>query len=191
MNMRSIFPARLTRSPWLALLALCACSSGLGPAGGYLVQDGKNIPSAGVKLTSIVDLAPQGGPGFAAGFEGQAMQRIGQGGDEWGQWQLMALSGFSHLPRPEQTFIGYEAFATSGVARTYVGVKPSFRFAMGTELGLPLRLAAPQPIWRADDLVGLGVYLVPSVAATWFAGDTLALSASLTLRVTLWSAITP
>jgi hypothetical protein len=174
----------------LSALALGACSAGLGPAGSYLVND-PHVVSAGVKVTALTDMSLARGPAIASGVEAQVEGRVDGHHDAFGQFRLLMPVGLMRLPRPEQFFIGYEALLTPGIARTYVGGRAELRPAIGVELGLPLRLAGHEPIWRSDDLLGLGVYLVPSVSALWFETDTLSISAAISLRVTVWSALTP
>lgn len=176
---------------FVTLSVLCGCAAGIGPQGGYLVQHGPDIKSAGVKATALGDLAMMSGPALAGGIDAEVAQRVGPHQDAWGQWHLLTLVGFAHLPRPNECMVGYEALLTPGIARTYAGNRPVFGWAMGTQLGLPLRLSASQPPWRTDDLVALDYYLVPSVSATWFGDRSVAVSAALTLQVAFWSTLAP
>jgi len=173
------------------LLALCACSAGIGPAGSYLIHGNSGIMSGGVRASGLSDLSMAGGPAIAMGMEAQVEGRVDGHNDAFGQFHMLTLAGLIRQPRPEQFPIGYEALLTPGIARTYVHGRAELRPAIGLELGAPIRLAAPRPVWRSDDLIGAGLYLVPSVSGLYFFGDTVAVSASLSLRFTFWSALTP
>jgi hypothetical protein len=57
--------------------------------------------------------------------------------------------------------------------------------------GLPLRLSGGRPPWRADELVGLQLFLVPSLGAMARDVSAIEVNGTLSLRLALWSAITP
>ncbi len=170
----------------LAAAALLAgCSAGLGPSGIYTLQD-HAVSSVGVRATAVSSLSLSGGPPMAMGVEAEVAQP-----DHWGRWQVLALSGVSFVPRPDQPRVGFEGLTSLGLAHTRDGAEPRLYPVMGMELGLPLRLSDSKPSWRADDLVGFDWFLVPSASATWLTSGTLELSASLMLRLNLWSGLQP
>ena len=172
-------------------LALCACSAGIGPAGSYLIHGNDNILSGGVRASEISDLSMAGGPAIAMGMEAQVEGRVDGHNDAFGQFHMLSLVGLIRQPSPEQFPIGYEALLTPGIARTYVNGRAELRPAIGLEFGAPIRLAAPRPVWRSDDLIGTGLYLVPSVSGLNYFGNTVSVSACLSLRFSLWSALKP
>jgi hypothetical protein len=172
------------------LVWLPGCATGLGGTGSYLI-DRPGVPSAGFKATSIGNLSVIRGPDVALGLDGEVLERLNQGGDQAGQWRLRVLAGLTQMPQPHQCFVGYELFVAPVFARAYDNGKSNFNVGLGLDAGLPLRLGPRKPVWRSDDLVALALYLVPSVAATWYPADVVELSGSLSLRVGLWSAVLP
>ena len=96
---------------------------------------------------------------------------------------------------PVQFLNGSRSLVTPGLARYTArdsgGERNNMGFALGAEGGLPIRLSGGVPPWKADDIVGLAGYFVPSVGGTWLGFDAFEVTASLSLRVKLWSAATP
>jgi hypothetical protein len=171
------------------------CSSTFGASGSRIVHHG-DATNLGFKAGSLVDVALLDSDlNPALGIETTLLERVDEGGNEWGQWRALALLGVTHMPRQEEGALGYELFLTPGLARYAAdesrGERNNMVFALGAQGGLPIRLSGGLPPWKADDIVGLAGYLVPSIGGTWLGFDAFEVTASLSLRVQLWSAATP
>jgi hypothetical protein len=175
----------------LALL-VCACSTSVGGAGSYSVHPDR-VANLGFKTRSLVNLGVlDTKANVAFGVESAVLQRLSGSGNAWGQWRMQGLLGVTHMPKRQEFLLGYEALLAGGVARYYEGASPRFGAALGTSVGMPIRLSSSQPPWRADDLVAIGTYLVPEVGFTSLGiDDTLELTAGLSFRLHLWSAFMP
>ena len=110
---------------------LLGCASSLGPAGSYTLRHG-GVPSTGFAASSIADLALVDGPAnVAVGFEGQVLERVDKY-DRAGQWRFQALAGLTHLPRPFEPRLGYEALLGVGAARYYDRDRPQLGAQVGS-----------------------------------------------------------
>jgi len=174
----------------VAPLLLGGCSYSLGGSSSYLAPS--KVASVGPSSRVMVDVSLLDiDANVAAGIETQQLTRIGDGGDSFGQWRTNLLLGLSHMPRPHEFMLGYEAFLSPGLSRYYttsgIELSPSF----GGMIGMPIRLGKGERTWRSDDLIAIDAYLVPSFGAAWVGFDSLDASAGLALRFHLWSAMTP
>jgi len=130
---------------------------------------------------------------LAAGFETQVLYRLRPNSNQWGDLRLQALLGITRMTRPYESRLGYELFLKPGLARYYEesGKAAPLSFALGVEGGLPLRVTGSQPAWRADDLVGTDLYIVPALGANTLGFAAVETQFTLSLRGYFWSAITP
>jgi len=174
----------------VALSLSSACSTSLGAAGAYGVPH--SAANLGVKVRSLVNLGVfDTRANLALGVESQVLQRVSDG-NAWGQWRLQALVGVTHMPKQQESRLGYEALLVAGAARYYVGPTAKAGSALGMTFGTPLRLSGSAPPWRADDLAALGFFVVPEVGLTTLGlGDSQEVTGGLSLRLQLWSAFMP
>jgi hypothetical protein len=168
------------------------CSTTIGATGVYAVHPDK-VASLGTKTASMLNLGLFDTKAhLAAGVESQVMQRLTKPSNAWGNWRLLALAGITHMPKPQEFRLGYEVLIKGGVARDDSDGSADLLGVLGASLGSPIRLTSSAPLWRADDLAGVGVFVVPELGfSTLGFDDALELSAGLSLRVNVWSAITP
>ncbi len=169
---------------------LTACSLGYGGVLAPSVHPDHTL-EGGVFMSSVADVSIcDCTMNLAAGVQSQLMQRVGDG-TKWGDWRLQAVLGATKTPRPHEFRIGYEVFLLPGAARYHMGDEPELGFALGALGAFPIRLSSTKPTWRADDLVGLSYYLVPSIGANWLGFERLEGTFGLAFRIHLWSAIAP
>jgi hypothetical protein len=180
------------RAVVLSLAALVsACSASVGAAGSHSVHP-SSVSNLGFKTRSMVNLGVfDTKANLAVGVESQVLQRLTGSGNAWGQWRVQALLGVTHMPKRQEFLLGYEALLSGGMARYYAGASPTFGGALGATVGMPVRLSSPAPLWRADDLAAVGLYIVPEVGFTTLDFQTHELTAGLSLRVHLWSGFMP
>jgi hypothetical protein len=178
-------------------LACCAaltfgCSTTFGATGTYSIHPA-DVATIGGKTSSMLDLGLFDQKAhLAVGVESQLLHRLTGRGDAGGQWRMLGLLGITHMPKPNESMIGYELLFKGGVARDATDSVPDVVGAVGGSFGVPLRLACPQPLWRSDDLAALGTYIVPELGFHALGlDDTLELTAGLSFRVHLWSAFMP
>jgi len=172
-------------------VACGGCSTSLGPTGAYTGLT-NGTPSMGIEAASLFDVGIFDTQAHVVGgIQTRVLERLHPSGDRWGQWRMTALGGITHMPRRHEMMLGGEALVGIGLARYLdeddVNVGPTF----GAVLGAPIRLTPPAPTWRADDILGTNLFLVPSLGAGILGFEVFEATASLTLRVQLWSAITP
>jgi hypothetical protein len=172
-------------------VACGGCSTSLGPTGAYTGLT-NGTPSMGIEAASLFDIGIFDTQAHVVGgIQTRVLERLHPSGDRFGQWRMTALGGITHMPRRHEMMLGCEAVVGLGLARYLdedeVHIGPTF----GALLGAPVRLTPPAPTWRADDIVGTNWFLVPSLGAGILGFDVFEATASLTLRVQLWSAITP
>lgn len=129
---------------------------------------------------------------LALGLESQVMQRLTKPSNAWGNWRLLALAGITHMPKPQEPRLGYEVLIKGGLARDDSDGSADVLGALGASFGLPIRVTSSMPLWRADDLAGIGAFIVPELGFNTLGfDDSLELTAGLSVRVNVWSAITP
>lgn len=180
-------------APLCAMLVgpiVAGCATTIGGAGASSLE-GTPETLAGFSGSALVDVSlVEMKPNVASGVQSRVLGHL-KDRTTPGDWRLQGVIGLAHMPRQHECFLGYEAFVAAGLARYTHGARSAFGSALGLEAGAPLRLSQWEPPWRADDLVGLQYYLVPSVGVNALGLEQLELTLGVSARMTFWSGITP
>jgi hypothetical protein len=174
-----------------SLVACLGCSASLGPVASRTLTH-EHGQYAGVSTQGIVEVPVlYTKANLALGWESRVLQRTSSSGTSWGDWRLSALIGLSQLPRPHESRLGYEVFLATGAARFQRSNGADSGFLLGLLAAAPVRLSRQLPRWRADQLLAVNFYLVPTLSLNTLHFHELEVAAGLAIRGSLWSSTIP
>jgi len=180
-----------------AMLA-AACSMSLGPALGRTMSQDETTYTGASRITAMVQ--PGRERGLAIGFEHDIGWRLGDAPlyapDEW---RTGLIAGYAKTPKPYTPPVGFEAYGLVGLGQYPIPDRAAPAFAFGPRFGLPIRFGERREPWDAEFNIGATWLLVPTLGAAFYVPLTRGeshtprteLSASLSLRLHLWSALLP
>lgn len=150
-SLRAVWAAALSVSCSLTGSAVAFRTSGAGavPANGHVgaaFQAALRLPREYRAMVAV---------------EGATVAQVDPG-EPFDQWRLALASGYSALPDPTER-VGWELTGRAGFLRGSSGPAAATGFFGGLRLGMPILLGARKDPWKADDVLGMSVMLVPEV----------------------------
>ena len=100
---------------------------------------------------------------WVVGAEGAVLGQTGPK-DVNDQWRLAAAFGYSRLPTPFGSAVGYEVIGYAGILRGAVGdFDAPIGIYGGVHGGIPIRLDPPVAAWQRDGALQPSILLVPEL----------------------------
>lgn len=174
----------------LACLLLTGCPSfSLGPTAGAAIGRGTTPPlGAALSVRSHFE---------SEGLFFGAEQRFGSlpSPNEALLWRSTFLAGYSVIPLPYRSRVGFESALRIGAGSAPRTDRRPVAFVLGSVFALPIRVSPDKRPAQTDGLLTTSWEIVPSLTNDWFFADrvvpTTEIGGTLSLRLQLWSGISP